>query len=120
MSRQGDVEETLAALQKVQRTLATTLWDRLPGPDLSIRQVKALHVIGLCRDLTVGALGERLGIKLPSASIQADNLVQAGLLERQEDPDDRRRVRLNLTARGREVMESRSEIAAVMREWLEA
>src|SRR5579871_4974613 len=114
------IDEAVEALQRVQRTLATTLWDRLPTPDLSIRQVKALHIIGACRELTVGALGERLGIKLPAASIQADHLVQAGLLERQEDPEDRRRVKLSLTPRGAEILESRREIRVIMRQWIES
>lgn len=114
------VEEALDALRRVQRTLASTLWDRMPAADLSIRQIKALHFVGSCGELSVGALGERLGVKLPAASIQADHLVQAGLLERQDDPEDRRRVILRLTGKGEEVVDSRREIGAVMREWMEA
>lgn len=114
-----DVEEALQAFQRVQRALASTIWTRWNDFDLSVRQVKALHVLEGCGELTVGALGERLGIKLPAASIQADNLVQAGLLERHEDAEDRRRVLLRLTAKGEELMERPREVAALLRGWLE-
>ena len=118
MSR-PEVEEALSALQRVQKSMAIKLFDRVADHDLSMRQVKALHFVGDCGELSVGALGERLGIKLPAASIQADHLVQAGLIERTEDPEDRRRVRLRLTRRGEEIMAGRREIEATMRRWLE-
>lgn len=117
MSR-PDLEESLAGLQRVQRTLAFTMMDRLSEHDLTIRQLKALHAVGDCEELTVGALGERLGVKLPAASIHVEHLVQAGLLDRHEDPDDRRRVRLSLTPRGQEIVQGRREIAAALRRWL--
>ena len=67
--------------------------------DLSLTQVKTLAA--LARDeLTVKDLAERLGLSLPGASRAVDALVCRGLLDRREDPDDRRQKRLRCTHDG--------------------
>ena len=47
-------------------------------------------------------IAERLDIAASSASRTFERLVQLGLLDRADDPDDRRKARLTLTARGRD------------------
>ena|SRR5947209_6882749 len=115
----ADVEAALAALQAVQRTVMASTWGRWADLDLTMRQVKALHVLGEGGALTVGALAERQHIKLPAASVLADNLVQAGFVERSEDPDDRRRVQLRLTPRGEEIVRRPHETGELIRGWME-
>jgi len=67
--------------------------------DLSLTQVKTLAA--LARDeLTVKELAERLGLSLPGASRAVDALVCRGLLDRREDPQDRRQKRLRCTDAG--------------------
>jgi len=57
---------------------------------------------------TMGRLSERMHM-LPSALTQAANrVVRTGLVERVPDPDDRRLVRLRLTASGRKWTDERS------------
>lgn len=120
MSDSGsDLADALAALQEVQRTVMASTWGRWADLDLTINQVKALHILGQCGELTVGALAERQGRKLPAASVLADNLVHAGLVERSEDPDDRRRVQLRLTPRGEEIVRRPREVGDLMRSWME-
>jgi len=71
--------------------------------DLSLTQVKALAA--LPRDeLTVKELAERLGLSLPGASRAVDALVCRGLLDRREDPQDRRQKRLTCTDAGRDAL----------------
>ncbi len=68
---------------------------------LTTRQHQALLVIkGFCRGRrpTIGDLAERLRIQHHSAVELVDRLVKAGLVLREHDVDDRRRVRLGLTA----------------------
>jgi DNA-binding MarR family transcriptional regulator len=115
----ADVEEALTALQAVQRTVMASTWGRWADLDLTLHQVKALHVLGECGELTVGALAERQHTKLPAASVLADNLVQAGFVERSEDPEDRRRVQLRLTPRGEEIVRRPREVGELIRGWIE-
>lgn len=49
---------------------------------------------------TVGELAGKLGISRPAATQGVDRLVRRGLVRRIGDADDRRRVKLRLTARG--------------------
>lgn len=119
MSERPRVEEALAAMQGMQRSIMAVSWGRWADLDLTIRQVKALHVLGECGGCSVGALAERQGTKLPAASILADNLVHHGLVERSDDPEDRRRVLLRLTPSGEEVVRRPKLIAELMRTWME-
>ena len=54
---------------------------------------------------TVSRLAELLGVTKQAASRTADDMVIAGFLARDEDPDDRRRTRLRLTEQGRAIRE---------------
>lgn len=50
-------------------------------------------------------ISERFDITTPAASQLVDKLVQNGLVERTEDPNDRRARQLTLTSRGKAVIE---------------
>jgi DNA-binding MarR family transcriptional regulator len=54
---------------------------------------------------TVTRLAELLGVSRQAASKLADEMVRRGYLLRAPDPDDRRRTRLRLSAKGRRVRE---------------
>jgi DNA-binding MarR family transcriptional regulator len=54
---------------------------------------------------TVGELAEQLQIRPHSAVGLVDRLAKLGFLIREPDPDDRRRVHVRLTPKGREVLE---------------
>lgn len=59
---------------------------------LAARHTSALLTVALHGPMTVTQLAERQRIKLKAASLTAVQLEQAGLLERREDPADRRRT----------------------------
>ena len=92
----------LAAQREGNRRLAAAL---LPL-DLTPAQSEILRILGDHNGLTVNGVGAMLvcdsGVN-PSRLV--DRLVQAGLVERTADANDRRRVRLTLTARGRALEE---------------
>jgi DNA-binding MarR family transcriptional regulator len=69
--------------------------------ELSFSQMKAIHHLYGADDVSVKALGESLGLSLAAMSRAADELVQRGLVDRTEDPTDRRMKRLRLTDKGR-------------------
>jgi DNA-binding MarR family transcriptional regulator len=61
-----------------------------------------LHYRGNC---AVGDIGERFDITSAAASQLVDKLVQSGLIQREEDPNDRRAKLLNLTDKGRQFIQ---------------
>jgi DNA-binding MarR family transcriptional regulator len=72
--------------------------------DLSFTQIKALCALDLDGlDRSVKALAESLGLSLAATSRAVDGLYERGLVQRDEDPDDRRMKRVRLTEAGREV-----------------
>jgi DNA-binding MarR family transcriptional regulator len=72
---------------------------------LSVPHFRALVLLSHTGDASVSAMAEHLGLSLPAASRLADVLVRRGLLARQSQVGDRRRVLLSLTSRGRAVFE---------------
>jgi DNA-binding MarR family transcriptional regulator len=61
----------------------------------------------------VSHIGEHLGISRAASSQLVDRLVVQGLLERAEDPHDRRGKQITLTAQGRSLIEAGIEARAV-------
>ena len=64
-------------------------------------QADAITVIGEAGPLSLKELGELLIAEAGHPSRLVDRLVDAGLVERRPSEDDRRRIVLSLTARGR-------------------
>lgn len=59
---------------------------------------------------SIAYAAERLGLKHNTAVELADRCELDGLLRRKPDPQDRRRVRLEVTARGRRVLARLSQV----------
>ena len=77
--------------------------------ELSFSQMKALHYMYEQNDLSVKELGEQMGLSLAAMSRAAEELVQRGLMDRTEDPADRRIKRLRLTDKGRGLVQKMRE-----------
>jgi len=109
-SRAEAIERFLELTPRMRRWLS-----RVIPPDLeaeigaiTVQQMHALHTIDRDGALTMGELAEHLrAASLSSATQMADRLVNLRLAERMSDPDDRRLVRLALSARGRELLTRR-------------
>src|SRR5262245_31608651 len=65
-----------------------------------------LHFRGNCG---ISDLSERFDITNAAASQLADKLVQSGFVQREEDPNDRRAKLLNLTEKGRNLIQQGME-----------
>jgi DNA-binding MarR family transcriptional regulator len=74
-------------------------------PSLTVAQFLALRAIAT-EDLSASELARRTGVSGPAVSQLLASLVDAGLLERSEVAEDRRRYALGLTARGQRVLSS--------------
>jgi MarR family transcriptional regulator, organic hydroperoxide resistance regulator len=68
----------------------------------------------------VGVLAGRIGIEVPTLVRTLTRMEAAGLLRREADPADRRRVIVRLTARGRELEQTVPPILAEVTEFATA
>ena len=73
-----------------------------PEQDLTIGQLSILFRLYYRTFLTMGQVADMLSVSGPTATGVIDRLVAKDLLERVVDPSDRRRVRVQLSARGSE------------------
>jgi DNA-binding MarR family transcriptional regulator len=77
---------------------------------LSVPQIGALIHINTRGTCGVTDVGDDLGVTSAAASQMLERLVQGGLVERREDPDDRRAKRIVLTERGLRLVHGSMEI----------
>ena len=103
-ARERLIDDVLEACRqtatRVMATMTTPEWIEL---DLSISQVKALFVLARTEPAAVGDIGECLSVGVSAASHLVDRLVHEGLVDRHEDPENRRRTLVCRTARGKEL-----------------
>jgi len=85
----------------VARRFATTL----QGFDLEPRDFALLRAISFTEGLSQQSLGERLGIPASRMVAIVDELERRKLVERRQNPDDRRARALYLTSAGRKLFE---------------
>jgi DNA-binding MarR family transcriptional regulator len=84
--------------------------------DLSFSQISVLMRLYHGGNSGISEIGSQLGVTKAAASQAVDRLVQLGLIERTEDPVDRRAKRLALTQRGRRLIEKGIEARS---KWIE-
>lgn len=101
-------------LSRQLRPLLTRIYQmvrrRSPGWDVTAAQSSVLTTLMDRGKLRMGELAALEGVKMPTATSVVAGLVRIGLVERQADPNDRRRVLVDLTSDGR------SQIAALAAE----
>jgi DNA-binding MarR family transcriptional regulator len=91
--------------------------ERLSALGLSPSHAGILRILAASPGLSQRALAERLDI-LPSRLVALlDELEERGLLDRRDDPEDRRSYALHLSKQGRQVLE---QVARVAREHQDA
>lgn len=70
-------------------------------------QRKLMGAIAASEPATLGDVANSVGRGAPAVSRAVETLVRAGLVERTHDPDNRRRLALRLSERGREALRAR-------------
>lgn len=119
VARPQPVEEIIHMYLTVGDALRLASLPNWISADLTASQVKAVVLLGRHDALAVGELAGLLGLGNPATSILVQQLVSGELAERSEDPQDRRRTLVRLTARGRELLSGQQEQrAARLRDWL--
>ena len=72
--------------------------------DLKMSQIKALYAFRDKELLSMKELAENIGVKLPNMTMMVDSLAEEGIAARSRDEQDRRKVFVRLTKKGRRVM----------------
>ncbi len=91
----------LQVVPQVMRAIRAELRDRADAA-LSVTQFRTLAYLAEQSGGSLSDLADHIGLALPSMSKLVDGLVARELVTREEDPNDRRRVVLCLTAKGRQ------------------
>jgi DNA-binding MarR family transcriptional regulator len=80
--------------------------DTMTACGLSVAQCYSVDAIGTHEQLTLNELADSLYVTPSTASRTIEELVRKGLVERRQDPVDRRAVCLTLTAQGQVLFEA--------------
>ena len=95
--------EVLAEYRALGRALKATSEPGWMEIDLTLPQLRTLLVLAEEGPLVIGQIAQMLGIGLSTGGHLVDRLVQAGLAERAEDTEDRRRTVARLTSKGEDL-----------------
>jgi DNA-binding MarR family transcriptional regulator len=95
--RDQQIASCRSDLGSVFDTLRLAVTPALLALDLTLSQMRALVGLHDAGPQTVGGLARMLSLSEPTASQIVERLVQQGLVRRQEDSADRRRVVVTLT-----------------------
>ncbi len=112
MSAAPDTGAILDQLGRLLRELTRMTGGADDGPAMTATQRISLLEIAEAGPLRLNDLAARMGTSAPTASRAVDALDELGLAVRTGDPDDRRAVRIELTAAGQALVRDRKARAA--------
>lgn len=102
--RAGDeLEELARALLEIVPTVMRSIRSEMhtsQGAELSVPQFRILNYVLLHESVSLSDIAEHMGLSLASMSKTIDGLVARGLIDRQTDPANRRKVAISTTESG--------------------
>ena len=103
-SRKRFLEQLIKHIKRVQSHLRSGQPSAWSGLNVTMPQAKTLFLLadGPCR---MSSIAKRLSVEMPSATTMIDRLAAKGLVERKQDPDDRRVVVCSITRAGMDAVE---------------
>ncbi len=98
----GVSSDQVDAVMRASRALVGITAASTPRVDdrVTLPQLRTMMMIATRGAMNLVAVAGGLGVSAPNASRICDRLLKAGMLDRSEDPEDRRHVTLTLTADG--------------------
>jgi DNA-binding MarR family transcriptional regulator len=82
------------------------------GLDITMAQAKVLYLVRATGSLPMSDLVARLGVTVPTVTGIVDRLVERELVVRRGTPDDRRRVVIEITPAGVELIDGMRDLSA--------
>jgi len=97
--------EYLTVLREFGRIYTGKIISSTPalGTDLKLSQIRTLYAFRDRDSLTMRELATSIGVKMPTMTIMVDSLVNDGIVERERDTHDRRKVNVWLTEKGKKI-----------------
>jgi MarR family transcriptional regulator for hemolysin len=105
----GNPEEVARELLEVVPLVMREIRSEMRGrrsPDLTVPQFRTLAFVDKNKGSSLSAVANHMGLTLPSTSRLVDILISRKLLTREDNPADRRRIKLVVTDRGLTILEA--------------
>lgn len=96
--------ELMEAMPAIMQFVRTEMRNQRE-PSLSVPQFRVLAFLGRYPHASLSKVADHIGITRATASTMVDRLVQRELVNRQEDPHERRQIMLKLTPTGSDRLE---------------
>jgi DNA-binding MarR family transcriptional regulator len=113
------VKQIIELQRQVRRALRQYVPDAWMNLNLTIAQLKSLFLIAREGSMNTKSLAEALGVTSSNVTGIVDRLVKQGLVSRQENPEDRRMLQIQVTDQGQAILTSlREETISSMSEVL--
>jgi DNA-binding MarR family transcriptional regulator len=97
--REACIEQAVAVYEALIHRVASAHAPEFLGVGVTMSQAKVLYLVQ-AEPVRMSDLSARLGVSLSTVSGLVDRLVDQGLLDRRDDPADRRHVVLRITDAG--------------------
>ena len=110
--RSALMDEVLREYELLNARMASFSGPTFLGLDITMAQAKVLHVVRATGSLPMSDLVARLGVTVPTVTGIVDRLVERELVVRRGTPDDRRRVTIEITPSGVELIDGMRDLSA--------
>ena len=115
----ADLDRVVDRFDTFMHRLMASHAPELNAIELTMSQTKALYLVVAAGHIRMSELAAGLGVTSSTATGSVDRLVELGLVERREEPADRRQVVVTPTMAASELLEQLRELnSARMREML--
>lgn len=99
----GTLQEFRRKIRVIEREIERQIKAGAMCCGVSLAQCHALMELGAHAEMSIAELADKLCLDRSTLSRTIDSLVQAGLVSREMDPNDRRYMRIRLTEKGQEI-----------------
>ncbi|MEK9150176.1 MAG: MarR family transcriptional regulator [Candidatus Desantisbacteria bacterium] len=105
----SQIERISLLLPQIIKSLFFGERQRLEHPDITIAQIRALHILMENDNRTMGELSDRAYVTLGTMTNTVNRLVRNKLVKRTRSTKDRRLVRVQLTPYGKGIIEEHQQ-----------
>jgi DNA-binding MarR family transcriptional regulator len=109
MNKNEIFDELDHLMQLISKTFHSSGASYLCGLDITMQQFMVLKLIAEKENPRMTDLAEELGVTMGNMTAMAERLIKHGYVVRKDDPEDRRIVRICLTAAGKDLMVKASD-----------